>query len=278
MKRPLIKLYIIIAAAFALTVILLPGIISKTSSAAVNAFTKADLIAYNAGRREAMALTDDKGAYAVIVMDDGWSSQYSEGYEILSRYGMKGCISVVPSLVGTQGFMSFNELADVYMDGWDLLNNTYDHTFLEALGKQEQEEQFVLARDWLNGHRFYNGSGIVVYPGGRFTEETKEVLEENGFTAGMSLNSVWDADEGCYREDIEIYCLISDTTFKQAKEAIDKAISSKTTCILMLHKIEPVTDDSQMQIEEELFEQIVSYLYENKDDISVVTMTRLLGS
>lgn len=275
MKRPLAKLYIIIAAAFALAVILVPSIISKTSTAAVTAVTQADLLVYNANLNEPAASVSGKRAKAVIVMDDGLDSQYDMGYEIMTRYNMKGCISVIPSLAGMQGYMDFPELANVYMDGWDLLNHTYDHMLLNVIDKKEQARQIVSARDWLNEHGFYRGADIVVYPAGEFTDDTKEALQTNGFASGCSLRSVWDAGKGSYREDIEIFCFESDTEFVQAKKAIDKAISAKTTCVLLMHSIGPSDGNTATQTEEEPFEQIVKYLDDNRGKISVVTMTQL---
>ena len=278
MRRPLIKMYIIIAAAFLTAVFLVPQIVNRTSSAAVFTVTQADIMIYNARTKKPPVPPDKEKAYAVFIMDDGWKSQYEHGYRILSKYGMKGCIAVAPTLIDEEGYMSFGELAEIYMSGWDLLNHTYDHKTLSLTDKYEQADQLMMTRDWLKKHRFNSGMDIVIYPGGAFTEETQIILEENRFTAGISLKSVWDARLGSFREDIEIYNFISSASFSDARAAIDKAISSKNTVLLMLHKIEPITEDSCMKINENMLEQIARYLDENNERISVVTMTELLGS
>ncbi len=277
MRAPLVKLYIIIAAALIATVMLVPSIVSRTSEWAVLASTQADLALYNRHNTDD-ALVNDDMACAVIVMDDGWQTQYTRGYKMLSRYGFKACIAVVPSFVDDSGYMTYRQLAEVYMDGWDLLNHTYDHVDLTALDPNSQTTQLTATRDWLEKHKFMRGSNVAVYPNGSFTEETIQALKENGFAAGLSLRTVWDAETGYTREDIEVCNLLSDRTFYEIKQAIDKAVNNKSAVIFMLHKIEPVTEDSKMQLSEEMLLQVADYLNENKDRIRVVTMTELLGA
>lgn len=275
MKRPLLKLYIVLVVSLIAAIVLLPNVIGKTSSLAVFATTKASLISYNSAE-EIEPLPESK-AYAVIVMDDGWETQYTKGYEIMSRYGMKGCISAVPTLVDMEGYMSFEQLASVYIDGWDILNHTYNHECLVGLSEADQALQMTAAREWLVDHSFERGADIVVFPNGLFSNDTINVLDKNGFSAGRSIKSVWDTTAGSQREDIEICNLISDSTMKEVKAAVDKAIATGNICIIMLHKIEPVTMDDYMQIDEQLFEEVIEYLYKNREDISVVTMSQLFN-
>lgn len=275
MKRPLLKLYLILAVSLILAVVLVPNVIGKTSSLAVFATTKASLISYN--KDNDVPPLPESNAYAVIVMDDGWETQFTKGYEIMSRYGMKGCISAVPTLVGTEGYMRFEQMAAVYMDGWDIFNHTYSHEYLVGLSEDFQTEQMVAAREWLVDHSLKRGADIVVFPNGAFSNDTIKVLGQNDFIAGRSLKSVWDTKIESQREDIEICNLISGSTMKEIKAAVDKAIATESICIIMLHKIEPVTMDDHMQIDEELFEEVIEYLHNNQEDISVVTMSQLFN-
>lgn len=252
---------------------LVPNVIGKTSSLAVFATTKVSLISYS--RDNDVPPLPESNAYAVIVMDDGWETQFTKGYEIMSRYGMKGCISAVPTLIDVEGYMSFEQLASVYIDGWDILNHTYSHECLVELSEKDQAVQMIAAREWLVDHSFERGADIVVFPNGMFSNDTINALDKNDFSAG--IKSVWDTKVGCQREDIEICNLISDSTMKEVKAAVDKAIATGNICIIMLHKIEPVTMDDYMQIDEELFEEVIEYLYNNREDISVVTMSQLFN-
>ena len=160
---------------------------------------------------------------------------------------------------------------------WDILNHTYSHECLVGLSEKDQAMQMTAARQWLVDHSFERGSDIIVFPNGMFSNDTINALDKNGFSAGRSIKSVWDTKVGCQREDIEICNLISDSTMKEVKAAVDKAIATGNICIIMLHKIESVTMDDYMQIDEELFEEVIEYLHNNREDISVVTMSQLFN-
>ena len=111
----------------------------------------------------------------------------------------------------------------------------------------------MATRDWLENHGFLGGGNIVVYPHGAHNDDTVQILKNHGFSAARSLRAVWDAKTGYTREDIEVCNLLSDRTFTEIRQAIDKAVNNKSNVIFMLHKIEPVTDDSQMQLDEDMF-------------------------
>ncbi|MFA9380852.1 MAG: hypothetical protein ACERKO_07310, partial [Acetanaerobacterium sp.] len=96
MDRPLVKLYIILTAALALAVLTVPVIVSRTSVISVKTATRVNLLTYHSRTvPDAPAPMRDKGN-VVIVMDDGWQTQYTCGYTILREYCFAACISVIP--------------------------------------------------------------------------------------------------------------------------------------------------------------------------------------
>lgn len=274
MDKPLIKFYLIFTMSLILVLTFEPMILGRTNAWVTQAKVKANLLIHqdSSGSLEAF---NDKGK-VVIVMDDGWETQFTQGYKILRQYGFKACIAVIPSAVDTFGYMSYSQLAELYMNGWDMLNHTYDHVVLSGQAEENQVKQIVTARDWLESNLLSRGSNILVYPQGEFTKEIKLILKENGFIAARSLKSLWIADTDITPEDVEICNLISDMSVEKAKEHIDKAEHNKSTVILLLHKIEPVTNETQMQFDEEKFKRIVEYIASKQENLQVVTMTELL--
>ena len=276
MKRPLIKLYLSLAISLALTIVFLPMIVGRTSAWAQTTVTQAELLVYQSTPDAGMSVPEADMGRVVFVMDDGWETQYTSGYRILKEFGMKGCIAVVPAMVGEAAYVDYEQLAEVYMDGWDLLNHTYNHANLTSLSAEDQAEQITKGRDWLYDHLFTRGADIVVYPQGKFTDETIKILRQNGFAAARSLNSLWTAEHDCIVEDAEICNLISSISMEKVEAAVNKAVSNSSTVIFVLHKIESVTDDSQMQLDEDMFREIVAYIAGNEDKLNVLTMTELL--
>lgn len=276
MDRPLVKLYVIVLVSIALAVLVVPVVVGRMSAWVSDTATEAKLAAY-ASETTARPPSGDKKGGIIIVMDDGYETQYTRGWEILKRSGMKGAVSVIPAAVGDPGYMDFQQLAELYMDGWDMLNHTYNHIDLTGLDKEQQAGQISQGMAWLRNHQMPRGSDVLIYPGGKHDEFTFEAMKETGVTAARSLKSVWTAGLDCTFEDVEICNVISTLSIKNIKLAIDKAANNKSVLVLVLHKIEPVTDDSQMQVEEEKLKEIVDYIEARDDALSVITMSELLN-
>jgi peptidoglycan/xylan/chitin deacetylase (PgdA/CDA1 family) len=275
MDKPLIKLYIILAVSIVLAVLFMPAIVGRTSAWAADTALGAKLAAYEE-EESGDPLPGDKKGNVIIMFDDGYETQYTRGYEILKRSGMKAGISVIPAAVGDPGYMDYKQLADLYMAGWDMLNHTYGHIDLMGLSEDKQAEQITQGMDWLKDHQLSRGSDILIYPGGKHDDYTIEAMKASGVVAARSLKSVWSAELGCTFEDVEICNVISGLSLKNIKRFIDKAADNGSTIILVVHKIEPVTNDSQMQIEEDKLQNIVDYIAAKQDKLKVITLSELI--
>ncbi len=276
MDKTMLRLYLIIVVSLMLAVVCLPMIVGRTSAWAQEKATEVRLLISGTGTDgNPRRLNKNKGN-VVIVMDDAWETQYTKGYPTLEKYNMKASIAVPPAFIGAPGYMDYAQLAELYLKGWDLLNHTFDHEILENLPRDKQEEQVLKAREWLASHLLDRGKDILVFPDGMFTIETLDILKEQGFVAARSLKSLWYASEDSTFEDVDICNLISDIPLGTAKAAVNKAINNHSTVIFVLHKIEPVTDNSQMQLEYGKFLALVEYVDSKKKQLNILTMTELI--
>jgi peptidoglycan/xylan/chitin deacetylase (PgdA/CDA1 family) len=237
--------------------------------------TGAKLAAYGAEGLDRPLSEGEKGS-VVIMMDDGYESQYTRGYDILKRYGMKAAISVIPAAVGNAGYMNYQQLAELYMAGWDMMNHTYNHIELKGLGAEQQAEQISQGAEWLRGRRLARGSDILIYPGGQHDESTIDAIKKTGVAAARSLKSVWSTALGCTFEDVEICNVISGLSLENIELSIDKAANNRSAVVLVLNKIEPETDDTRMQTDEERLESIIEYIASKDDELDVITPSELL--
>jgi len=274
MRKPMIKIYIVLVVALVLCLVFAPTVLGHTSAWASDTTIRVQLLS---SKHAAAATATADTARIVFIMDDGWDTQYTQGYAILEKYDYPGCIAVIPAAVGTEGYMTYANLADLYIDGWDMLNHTYNHEVLIGLTYEEQAKQMIEARDWLRSHRLNRGSDIVVFPGGEFDQDTLRVLSDQGFVAGRSLKSLWTVQAGCSLESVEVYNILPGLSFEYIKAAIDKAIRNHSTLLVVIHKLEPVTDDQHMQVAPEDFAHIVDYVHECEGELTVVTVSQLLS-
>lgn len=270
----MIKIYIVLIVSAVLCVMFVPAVLGYTSAWAANTTARIRLLGQPAQTADA---TQDE-THIVFVMDDGWDTQYTQGYSILKKYGYPGCIAVIPATVDTDNYVSYSELADLYMDGWDMLNHTYNHVQLTGMTQDKQAEQMIQARDWLTSHGLKRGSDVIVFPGGLFDAATLDALSTNHFIGGRSLKSLWTATAGCILEDVEVCSIYDDLSFDTVQAAIDKAIRGNSTLVLVIHKIEPVTEDQHMQVSPEDFSRIVDYIHDQEENLSVITMTQLIDA
>jgi peptidoglycan/xylan/chitin deacetylase (PgdA/CDA1 family) len=174
--------------------------------------------------------------------------------------------------------MDYSELATLYNNGWDMLNHTYNHFNLADLDEREQSEQMLRGRRWLKEKGFVRGSDIVVFPGGAYNGLTLQIMNEQGLVAGRSLATLWVTSDNGMLEDTHIFNVLSTSKLENIKNEIDKAAVNESTLILLFHKIEPVTNDTKMQVDEDMLKSIAAYIDGHGDEISVVTLSGLLAA
>lgn len=276
MDKPVLRVYGTIVFSLLLVVQFAPSNAPRFSRWTEERLIRVKLLAYRYSSVQAQdPRTKDMGT-VVIIMDDGWETQYSQGYKKLREHGLKACVAVIPALVDQYEYMTYRQLASLYLDGWDLLNHTYSHLDLLTLSEAEQRRELVKARTWLHRHFFQRGSNIIVYPMGRAPSQLAPILAEEGFIAARDLSGIWITGEDAPRAGVEVCNLISSITFPEVEAAVEGAIASASTLVLILHKIERVTVNTQMQLAPDLFGRIIDYLIEREDCVRVVTLTELL--
>ncbi len=277
MDRTLIKLYLVIVAAAALMLFTLPAALGHTAAWTLDTWTRVQLAAAGDVQPISQSAAGQTGK-VVFVMDDGWDTQYTAGFPLFQKYGYKGCVAVIPAAVGMDGYITYHQLAEMYMDGWDMLNHTYNHVSLPALTDEEKAAQMKRARKWLKARGFKRGADVLIFPGGAFDDATVQVMQKERFAAGRSLKSLWAVDQDCSVDGVEVCNLISGMPFENATGAVDKAMNNGSAVIFMVHKIEPVTDQTYMQVEEAFIKDLLDYISQNADRLSVITLTELLSS
>jgi peptidoglycan/xylan/chitin deacetylase (PgdA/CDA1 family) len=208
-------------------------------------------------------------AHVVFTMDDGWLSEYTESYPILSKYGFKGSVAVIPSRVGRERYMSLDQLRELHDKGWDLLNHTFHHYDLSKLSKDQQREEVNSAREWMSTHCMPENSDVVVYPYGTYNKSMEEVIKEEGYRGARSLESVQKGDKHS-----ELLVLYPGLKPSDVKDIIDKAVESRQDIILVNHKFSLEADKYDMNYDPKDFEAVVKYIASQKDQLEVITYSQ----
>jgi hypothetical protein len=69
---------------------------------------------------------------SMLHMDDGYISQYTEGFEYAARRGVPFTLGIVSSLLDTAGYMTTAQAMEIYAAGNDLVNHSHTHINVNA--------------------------------------------------------------------------------------------------------------------------------------------------
>lgn len=180
-------------------------------------------------------VTADRG-FALFTMDDGWETQFTEGYRILNAQGLPGNIGLISSVVGTAGKMSVAQFQTVYDAGWDLLNHTATHANLGTLTKEAQRVELNTCRDYLVSQGWARGADSVVYPFGSYNADTLDVLAEEGYIWARTLINGLENQSPVNNYLVRTVNLVPSVTAEKAKEWIDEATLTGTTVVFLNHR------------------------------------------
>jgi peptidoglycan/xylan/chitin deacetylase (PgdA/CDA1 family) len=117
--------------------------------------------------------------------DDGTADQYA-ARPILAAHNMRAVFYVISASTGQPGFMTWQQLADLYTDGNEIGGHSVHHTVLTTLSGQPLRDEICGNRADLAEHALNPRS--FAYPFGAFNDETIQAARACGFTNARGVN------------------------------------------------------------------------------------------
>jgi phage replication-related protein YjqB (UPF0714/DUF867 family)/peptidoglycan/xylan/chitin deacetylase (PgdA/CDA1 family) len=212
----------------------------------------------------------------LFTFDDNWDSQYSQAYRVLKQNGLKGTIAVIPSKVGTTNYMTLAQLKEVYNEGWDLANHTYNHVKLGEQTKETQRTELNNTRDYLNDNGFRRASSYAVYPYGSYNSDTLSVLKEEGYEFGRTIVTGFEETPSPRLKEVKVFNLTQDITLDEAKKKVDTAIATGSTVVFLNHRLGSTNDSMFYAVDK--FESLVAYVKQKQmqNQLDVLTVSQYL--
>lgn len=135
---------------------------------------------------------DQKNTTAIMMgTDDGYESDYTEFFSYCQPKGIRGTCYVIKDFIGTAGFMTEAQIQEMYDAGWCIGNHTDSHVNLTTLTKEQQRTALNTCRDYLISKGWTRGAKHVAYPFGAYNNDTLEVMFEEGYFTGRTVEENW---------------------------------------------------------------------------------------
>jgi len=228
------------------------------------------------GVAKADTTIDSDKSKVVFIFDDGWESVYTEAYELFNCFNYTGSVSVIPSYVDEAGYMTYEQLAEIYMNGWDLLNHTYSHKEDQYNDPDQLLSDFNKARQWMENRYIGEQSHMAVLPYGQVNPYLIEKLKNNGYKNIRTSDNIIILD----KDKIEYYHvttinLLTDVTVSEAINKLRSALEEPKSIMFILHKIGEGNDGFGMTYSRSKLEQILVFIDQHKDKLQVISYSQL---
>ena len=106
--------------------------------------------------------TGNNNKVVILNFDDGYESQYINAKPILDKYGYKATYYIVCNYVGNSGRLTWEDIAALYNDGYDIGSHTMNHADLSKTSKKETEFEVGGSKQCLLDHGINTSS--FAYP------------------------------------------------------------------------------------------------------------------
>lgn len=143
-----------------------------------------DLIKYNKGE---IALQKNT---CIVTFDDGWDGAYNIAYPIAQKYNIPITLFVVNDLVGTEGYITWNQAKEMQDSGIvEIGSHSKDHSRFDNKTAKDAidnvNDSYNEIKQKVNSKR-----KIFTYPCGLYTEEQINELAEQGYIQNLTDNKI----------------------------------------------------------------------------------------
>jgi peptidoglycan/xylan/chitin deacetylase (PgdA/CDA1 family) len=129
-----------------------------------------------------------KERVAVLTIDDGFATFYTNAMPLLKRYGFNATLFINPESIGGADYMSWEQLKLAMEAGIEIGNHSYSHDHFLNYPMEELESEFkksVLRAEEIIGKRLGITTRHFAYPYGEFNAEMALILEALGYESAV---------------------------------------------------------------------------------------------
>jgi peptidoglycan/xylan/chitin deacetylase (PgdA/CDA1 family) len=200
-------------------------------------------------------VTNDK--VVILNFDDGRKTQFTQAKPILDKFGFKATFYIVCNYVENKpGFMNWNEVKQLYQEGYDIGSHSMNHADLSKLSKKDLKIEIGKSKKCLEDH----GIGVTsfAYPFNKGSNDKKVIkivskYYQLGRTAGSPVTYLhcdgWKDQSN--QKDCRTFTKKEDPTFANRysirgwSHDLSRLVNSYTDDELLSRFIQVVTSQSE---------------------------------
>ncbi len=169
-----------------------------------------------------------------IALDDSFDEDYKFA-AYLSAKGIRGTFFIVPSKIGTSGYLTLEQLHQINNAGHLIANHSWSHKSLKTdnLTSAEFIEEITKATDWMCANGFVDGARIFALPGGTTNwEDSLNNVYRNRWFDQLRLSTTCH-DVGFFDPTLQWTNSFDDTA--TAESQVNKVINAGTIIVTGWH-------------------------------------------
>ncbi|NJN67515.1 MAG: polysaccharide deacetylase family protein [Chloroflexaceae bacterium] len=125
-----------------------------------------------------------------LTFDDGYADAYTEALPRLLERGFVATFYLVNRYIGQEGYMGWDEIRALRDAGMEIGAHTLNHLDLTTLGSTQASHEIAASRTHL-ATTLQVPVESFCYPVGRYTEETRDLVEQAGYRSAVTTMPGW---------------------------------------------------------------------------------------
>jgi len=126
----------------------------------------------------------------MITMDDGYADLYTVAMPVFLETGLRPVLFIMPKVLGYGMYIDWDQLQELVDIGCTIGCHSYDHKNLRELDKEGLRYEIIDSRKTLE-ERLGTTIDSFCYPYGSYDQRTLDLLVEDGYTTGFTLNPTY---------------------------------------------------------------------------------------